>query len=457
MNSMMLDGELDRIANARHHDPFTVLGRHGDGADTVICAYLPDVVEVTVVEANLPLTGSPAATCSSGAARPDLPAHYRLIWRDDERREHIAHDPYTFPPQLARLRPAPVRRGQALARLPLPRRPRARGRTACAGVLFAVWAPNAERVSVVGDFNRLGRPPPPHAGRGAHGVWELFIPDLAPGDLYKYEIRNRDGGGCSLKTDPYGRSFELRPRHRLGRRRGPAATPGATAPGWQRAARARLAARADVSIYEVHLGSWRAARDGEFLSYRELADRLVAYVARHGLHPPRAAAGHRAPLRRLLGLPGHRLLRAHQPLRRRPTTSATSSTAATRPASASCSTGCRPTFPRTPTAWPRFDGTALYEHADPRKGEHQDWGTLIFNYGRHEVKNFLLSNALFWLDEFHIDGLRVDAVASMLYLDYSPQGRRVDAQPLRRPREPGGHRLPARAQRDGARRSSPAC
>jgi 1,4-alpha-glucan branching enzyme len=283
------------------------------------------------------------------------------------------------------------------------------------GVRFAVWAPAAERVSVVGDFNGWHGLRHPLRVRGGSGVWELFVPGLQPGDLYKYEIRNRASGDCFLKTDPYAQAMELRPAtssvvYRSDYR-------------WQDQAWSESRARFDwqhapINIYEVHLGSWQRAEDGGFLNYRELAHRLVAYVQWMGYthiellpiseHPLDESWGYQTSgyfaATRRFGSPDdlrylvdycHRheigvfldWVPAH--------------------------------FPKDPFALGRFDGSALYEHEDVRKGEHQDWGTYIFNFGRNEVRNFLISNALFWLKELHIDGLRVDAVASMLYLDYS--------------------------------------
>jgi 1,4-alpha-glucan branching enzyme len=291
------------------------------------------------------------------------------------------------------------------------------------GVHFAVWAPNADRVSVVGDFNGWdGRV---HVMRllVPSGVWELFIPDLADGEKYKFEVRTK-AGHLLKKSDPFGVAFEAPPQTASVIRDISSYT-------WHdeewMSTRASNNSWFDrpMAIYEVHLGSWARVPEEErrFLSYRELADRLVPYVKDAGFthielmpvmeHPFSGSWGYQvlgffAPTSRYgspedfkyfvdvchqagIGLildwvPGH--------------------------------------FPKDEHGLARFDGTALFEHADPRQGEHQDWGTLIFNYGRNEVRNFLLSNALFWLDEYHVDGLRVDAVASMLYLDYSrPEGQ----------------------------------
>ena len=286
------------------------------------------------------------------------------------------------------------------------------------GVHFAVWAPNADRVSVIGDFNGWdGRV---HVMRllAPAGVWELFIPDLADGEKYKFEIRTT-AGHLYKKSDPFGVAFEAPPQTA-------SVVRDISHYPWNddewMATRASHNGWFDrpMSVYEVHLGSWARVPEEShrFLSYRELADRLVPYVTDAGFthiellpvmeHPfsgswgyqvlgffaPTSRYGspedfkyfvdvcHQAGIALILDwVPGH--------------------------------------FPKDEHGLAWFDGTALFEHADPRQGEHQDWGTLIFNYGRNEVRNFLLSNALFWLEEYHIDGLRVDAVASMLYLDYS--------------------------------------
>ena len=284
------------------------------------------------------------------------------------------------------------------------------------GVLFATWAPNAKRVSVVGNFNNWdGRV---HQMRvlGSSGIWEIFIPGVVEGDLYKFEIKTQSGE-LLIKTDPYGTYFEVRPntaaivydindKHKWQDKK------------WMEQRKEVNWFEEPMAIYEVHLGSWARKDGNEFLTYRELADKLVKHVKQHNFthiellpiaeHPLDISWGYQvtgyfAPTSRFgkpedfmyfvdvmhqngIGVfvdwvPGH--------------------------------------FPKDAFALGRFDGTALYEHLDPRLGEHKDWGTYIFNYGRHEVKNFLLSNALFWLEKYHVDGLRVDAVASMIYLDYS--------------------------------------
>ena len=287
-----------------------------------------------------------------------------------------------------------------------------------AGVHFALWAPNADRISLVGDFNHWDGTRHRMHWLGSSGVWELFVPDAHVGNHYKFEVHPRGGGGYFLKTDPYGFAFELPPAS--------ASVVSDLSYEWddsewmqQRLARDSWF-RAPVAIYEVHLGSWaRVPSEGNrYLTYDELADGLIAYAKDMGFthlellpvmeHPFSGSWGYQvtgfyAPTSRF-GTPVQfkRFVdKCHQ-------------------AGIAVILDWVPGhFPKDAYALARFDGTALYEHQDPRQGEHRDWGTLIFNYGRNEVRNFLLANALFWLEEYHADGLRVDAVASMLYLDYS--------------------------------------
>lgn len=288
------------------------------------------------------------------------------------------------------------------------------------GVRFAVWAPNAEDVSVLGDFNSWRTGASSLEPVGDSGIWQGFVAGAGPGDRYKYGIRPRGGTTWLEKADPYGRAAEARPR---------TASVIADIASFQWSDERWLAARretdwqsAAVSIYEVHLGSWRRdpSAPGRFLSYRELAEQLPAYVAGMGythveLMPISEypldqswgyqVTGYYAPTARF-GEPGDFMYfvdRCHA-------------------AGLGVILDWVPAhFPRDAHGLARFDSTHLYEHADPRQGEHPDWGTLIFNYGRSEVRTFLISNAHFWVDEYHIDGLRIDAVASMLYLDYSRQ------------------------------------
>jgi 1,4-alpha-glucan branching enzyme len=416
MQNAHLHSDFERIVQARHHDPFAVLGRHPEDGKDLIRAYLPGADEVIIAEGNLRLERIGDSDLFEWVgSEGTVPDRYRLIWRDDGHREHIAHDPYSFPPQLqdfdlhlfgeGRHRHAYRFLGAHPHEI-----------EGIAGVLFAVWAPNAERVSVVGDFNQWDGRRHPMRVRGGSGVWELFIPDLAPGGLYKYEIRNRDSGEIVLKTDPYAQAYEVRPSTAslIHQPSGYAWQDGA----WMEQRAARDWQHTPMSVYEVHLGSWQRGPEGEFLGYRQLAEKLVDYVKKMGFthiellpiteHPYDPSWGYQttgyfAPTSRY-GTPDdfryfvdccHRnnigVLLDWVPAH----------------------------FPKDAYGLARFDGTPLYEHADPRRGEHLDWSTLIYNFGRNEVKNFLLSSAVYWLEEMHLDGLRVDAVASMLYLDYS--------------------------------------
>jgi len=285
------------------------------------------------------------------------------------------------------------------------------------GVHFAVWAPNATRVSVIGWFNRWDGRHHPMQNRGSSGLWEIFLPSIQPGDLYKFEIKGQ-GDFLGQKADPYAFFSELRPRtasvvwdvHQYEW----------SDDEWMEHRRTADWQEKPISVYEVHLGSWRRVQDdfNRWLTYRELADELIPYVKDLGYthiellpiseHPFDGSWGYQtigyyAPTSRF-GTPDDLMYfidRCHQ--------EGIGVILDWVPAH----------FPKDAYGLAQFDGTHLYEHADPRKGEHRDWGTLIFNYGRNEVRTFLLSNAMYWADIFHIDGLRVDAVASMLYLDYS--------------------------------------
>lgn len=283
------------------------------------------------------------------------------------------------------------------------------------GVRFSVWAPQAQAVSVIGDFNAWEAGKDAMAANGDSGVWSCFVPGVKPGALYRFSITTSNGQQLE-KIDPYGQAFELRPASAtVVVERGHFA--------WQDgdwlARRSHWNWReAPISIYEVHAASWRHHGSGRWLSYRELADQLIPYVQELGFthiellplteHPLDESWGYQttgyyAPTSRFGGPDDLRYLidRCH------------------REHIGVILDWVPGHFPTDEHALARFDGSALYEHEDPRKGRHQDWGTLIYNYGRHEVRNFLIGSALFWLDAFHIDGLRVDAVASMLYLNYS--------------------------------------
>lgn len=414
IDDLTASAEWEAVASGDHHDPHSVLGAHPrkDAADRTL----------TVIRARRPLASSVAAVFGDGR-RLDLahvahglweaqhdgpPVAYRLAtaYGDDE--ETVTGDPYRHAPTLGELDIHLIAEGRH-ERLWHVLGSHARDVDGESGVAFAVWAPNATAVRVVGDHN--GWSGEPHAMRsmGASGVWELFVPDLAVGTRYKYQIRTRSGEWI-LKADPMAQWAEVPPDT--------ASVVTASSYGWSDGAwmtrrAATHAVAQPLSVYEVHIGSWRGG-----LGYRDLADPLIEHVTRTGFthvefmpvaeHPFGGSwgyqvSGYYAPTSRF-GTPDdlrYLIDRLHQ-------------------AGIGVIMDWVPGhFPKDAFALARFDGQPLYEHPDPRRGEHQDWGTLIFDYGRPEVRGFLVANALYWLEEFHIDGLRVDAVASMLYLDYS--------------------------------------
>jgi 1,4-alpha-glucan branching enzyme len=347
--------------------------------------------------------------------RAELPLDYELEVSYPAGDSYVLRDPYAFLPTIGELdvHLASLGRHEELyARLGAHRRVVA----GAEGVAFAVWAPNAASVSVVGDFNAWDGRLHPMRSLGASGIWELFMPDVPPGTRYKFELRTR-AGGLRLKADPWACATEVPPLNasvafESGYEWGDGE--------WLEQRRTADALARPLSIYEVHLGSWRlkAMEGNRQLSYAELAEELAEYVSDLGFthvellpvmeHPYAPSWGYQvtgyfAPTARFGSPDDFRgfVERLHA-------------------AGIGVIVDWVPAhFPKDDWALARFDGTALYEHEDPRRGQHPDWGTLVFNFGRNEVRNFLLASALFWLREYHADGLRVDAVASMLYLDYS--------------------------------------
>jgi 1,4-alpha-glucan branching enzyme len=423
------DSAIAALIRGAHRDPFAVLGPHHEGGAVGVRAFQP---AARTIDLRLVSTGAlvpmgkrdPAGIFEAriddpgqrGGDSGELP-DYRL--RITYPGDHVVEidDPYRYGRVLTDFDLYLLGEGthyRAYEKLGSHRI--TVGTTS--GVHFAVWAPNAERVSVIGNFNGWDGRVHPMRVLVPNGIWEIFLPDLPEGEKYKFEILTRSGH-LLKKTDPFARAFEAPPQSA-------AVVRDISRYEWHDAA--WLARRTGenswldrpVSIYEVHLGSWaRVPEEGNrFLTYREMAERLVPYVKEMGFthiellpvmeHPFSGSWGYQvlgffAPTARFGPPEDFKLLvdACHQ-------------------AGLGVILDWVPGhFPKDAHGLARFDGTALYEHDDPRQGEHQDWGTLIFNYSRNEVRNFLLSNALFWLEEYHIDGLRVDAVASMLYLDYS--------------------------------------
>ena len=421
----MIPASIESLLRADHADPFSVLGMHQSVSDgpVTVQVLLPGARAVEVIDCDPGKAPTVAARLAclhaDGVFAGPVPGatrrfRYRLRVTFDEDTLEF-EDAYAFPPILGELDVHLLAEGnhlRAYERLGA----HVRAIDGTVGVAFAVWAPDARRVSVVGDFCDWDGRRLPMRKRHECGVWEIFVPGVVPGDRYKFEIRGASGASLPLKADPMALEAERPPR----------TASVVTAPSdfiwtddaWVQRQAALDHHREPISIYEVHLGSWRRTPDGLPLSYRALAEHLIPYVVQMGfthiellpitefpfdgswgyqpigLYAPTSRYGspddvrffvnacHQAGLGVLLDwVPGH--------------------------------------FPSDPHGLAAFDGTSLYEHADPRQGYQPDWNTLVYNFGRREVANFLLGSALFWLDHYHLDGIRVDAVASMLYLDYS--------------------------------------
>jgi len=425
---------LDLLASAELSDPSSVLGPHPVSAPQnkglAIRCFFPRAESVKVIltqpgaanpqefpAAKIHPAGIFEAVLPAQAASRAIPGGYKFAVVIPEGLTSEVHDAYNFPPLLTDFDLHLIGEGTHYEKYTkLGAHPREAA--GVQGVNFAVWAPNALRVSAVGDFNQWDGRVNAMRPRGQSGVWEIFLPDVKAGSIYKYEVRPRGAEAPVLKADPYAVYAEQRPRSGSivfdlsGYSWGDAP--------WVSARANRDPLASPLAAYEVHAGSWRRkVEDGNrWLTYRELADELIPYVKKLGYthielmpimeHPLDASWGYQtvgyfAPTSRY-GTPHdlmHFIDRCHQE-------------------SVGVLLDWTPAhFPSDDHGLGNFDGTHLYEHADPRQGRHPDWGTLVFNYGRTEVQNFLISNALYWLDKFHVDGLRVDAVASMLYLDYS--------------------------------------
>ncbi len=418
MTDLPIDPDAARaIAEGRHGDPFAVLGLHRRGAKWVVTGFDPGAEAMTVLVgkagkpvAGRPVPGAPGVFVAELARKAD----YRLRWQG-----HGAtwqgEDPFRFGPVLGEMDEYLLGEGRHL-RLWQVLGAHVISHEGTAGTHFAVWAPNAERVSVVGNFNQWDGRRHPMRRRGGSGVWETFLPGLGEGEAYKYEIRGAGGQILPLKADPVGFGSEHAPKNASVVRRIDA--PDWQDGGWMAGRGAHQSIDAPISVYEVHLGSWRRAPGDRMLSYLELADQLVDYAAGMGFTHIELLPVSEYPFD---GSWGYQPVGLFAPTIRHGTPAEFRAfiDAAHRKGLGVLLDWVPGHFPTDAHGLGRFDGTALYEHQDPREGFHQDWNTLIYNYGRVEVSNYLVSNALYWLEEYHLDGLRVDAVASMLYRDYS--------------------------------------
>ncbi|MEL6957999.1 MAG: 1,4-alpha-glucan branching protein GlgB [Pseudomonadota bacterium] len=410
----LTDADIDALLSARHGDPFSVLGEHKQGRKAWCVALVPDAVSLRakVGRKTVELPRLKDALFAGPVPSSKFSHTLTAVYEDDQ--SWTFEDPYRFGPVLGEVDQYLIGEGthrrlwDALGAHPTEI-------DGVAGTHFAVWAPNAARVSVVGDFNVWDGRRHPMRRVGHTGVWEVFLPGLGDGTLYKYEIAPQHGAPF-MKADPVGFGSQHPPETSSVVR--DISGYGWDDDDWMTTRGAAQQRDKPISIYEVHLGSWKRAADNRMLSYKELAVELVDYAKDMGFThleflpvsefpfdgswgyqpvgmyaptirfgPPHefrdlVEAAHKAGLGVLLDwVPGH--------------------------------------FPSDAHGLGQFDGTPLYEHADPKEGFHKDWNTLIYNYGRTEVKNYLVSNALYWLKEYHVDGIRVDAVASMLYRDYS--------------------------------------
>jgi 1,4-alpha-glucan branching enzyme len=420
---ILTEAELQSLVQVQHRTPHQLLGMHplGDGSGIVVRAFLPDAAQVEIVPVHESTKPSfklkrvhDSGIFEGTSTKANHVYAYDLVVTNHHGQTRRGRDPYSFLPTLGETDLYLFAQGNE-RKIYDKLGAHLRVIDGVPGTSFAVWAPNAQRVSVVGAFNQWdGRFHSLRLLEGS-GVWEIFIPGVGEGALYKFEIRDANGA-VVLKTDPFGAFFESAPKNAsiVWDNRKFAWTDDA----WLTRRRETNALNAPMSIYEVHLGSWRKKSVAESFGYRELAGPLVDYVRTLGFTHVEFM-----PVSEHAYYPswGYQVTGFYSPTSRYGTPDDFQFLVnALHEAGIGVIVDWVPAhFPRDEFALARFDGTALYEHEDPRQGAHQDWGTLIFNFGRHEVRNFLAANALFWCDRFHIDWLRVDAVASMLYLDYS--------------------------------------
>jgi len=410
--------DIAQIVAGGHADPFSVLGVHPSGKGFVARCFLPGAEKVSAFSLSGEPLGELKRIDDAGIFEGPIAAKVRQPVRyvaSNENGPWSVTDPYSFGPVLGPMDDYYMAQGSHL-RLFDRLGAHLKTHEGATGFHFAVWAPNANRVSVVGDFNEWDGRRHPMRFRADSGIWELFLPDIGAGHAYKFEIVGPDGKPQPLKADPFAFQAQLRPATA-------SITVAPLAHQWKDKAHRDFWKTADprrqpISIYEVHAGSWRRNAAGEFLTWDELGERLIPYVVEMGFthieflpiteHPYDPSWGYQttglyAPTARFGDQEGFARFvdGAHK-------------------AGVGVILDWVPAhFPVDAHGLVRFDGTALYEHADPRKGMHPEWHTAIYNFGRREVSSYLVNNALYWAEKFHLDGLRVDAVASMLYLDYA--------------------------------------
>ena len=415
--------DIFHIVNGEHSDPHTVLGMHEmeeDGRKAVVVrAFLPHAAGITVIDYANKRKKYPMERLHADGffevtiADREEWFRYQLEYTDADGNTWRSYDPYSFSPTLSEFDRHLFGAGTHYE-IYEKMGGRLMTHEGARGAAFSVWAPNAKAVSVIGDFNNWDARRSPMRRLGESGIWELFLPAAAEGDKYKFHVTQCDGRVVD-KTDPYGLYAEVRPnnasvlyplkRYKWKDRR------------WMTARRKYDFRAAPMNIYEVHLGSWKRAEGNRFLSYTELAEQLIPYVKEMGYTHIEMLPVEEHPFD---GSWGYQVTGYYAPTSRygSPDEFKQFVDACHQNGISVILDWVPAHFPKDDFALARFDGTALYEHQDPRLGEHIQWGTYIFNYGRKEVANFLLANALYWMDIFHIDGLRVDAVASLLRLDF---------------------------------------
>ena len=415
--------DIFHIVNGEHSDPHTVLGMHEmeeDGRKAVVVrAFLPNAAGITVIDYANKRKKYPMERLHADGffevtiADREEWFRYQLEYTDADGNTWRSYDPYSFSPTLSEFDRHLFGAGTHYE-IYEKMGGRLMTHEGARGAAFSVWAPNAKAVSVIGDFNNWDARRSPMRRLGESGIWELFLPAAAEGDKYKFHVTQCDGRVVD-KTDPYGVYAEVRPnnasvlyplkRYKWKDRR------------WMTARKKYDFKTAPMNIYEVHLGSWKRAEGDRFLTYTELAEQLIPYVKEMGYTHIEMLPVEEHPFD---GSWGYQVTGYYAPTSRygSPDEFKQFVDACHQNGISVILDWVPAHFPKDDFALARFDGTALYEHQDPRLGEHIQWGTYIFNYGRKEVANFLLANALYWMDIFHIDGLRVDAVASLLRLDF---------------------------------------